>query len=337
MDTTLQAKCDLLADNYLVTQKSAKLDWSMAAALGALIYTNKDRQANEEAIRASRKLLKSKVSGFNSMRGNTNIALLVKMATADSPEGYLDNVMDAYNLLKEGQGHHFGSEYEALAASCIVDFAKPEDYETVGRSTHEILRKMMKQHPLLTGREDTAVAALLAMSGLDIDATLAEADACYETLKGDHFKLAKDSLQSIAMILALNDMPVEQKCARFNAMRQAMKDVGDRMPVSTLPILAALVDTDASPEEIAQYVHDAFHYLKKKSGFGSVLGIGIKMRLVMATAVTQQIVGKKSGASAEAAAASEAIATIITQQVIEAIILTIIIVSVCVNASSSNS
>ena len=324
----------MLASNYQGTQSAAKLDWAQAAGLGALIYTNMNVVASEPAIRSNRALMKSKVGAFSSLRGYTGISLLCKMSLKQNPEDYLDRVMFAYDNLRYGFYH---SEFEAMAASSIADFAEPEQYAEIGRRTADILEVMKKKHPMLTGHEDVAVAALLAMSDFDVNEKLAEAEECYNTLKGDHFTFAKDSLQSVAMILAMSDRPVAEKCARFNEIRNAVNSTDIHMFAAQVPMLAALVDTDVPAQQIAIDINDASRYLKTKRGFGSVLGMGTRMRNVLASAIVLQSYQEMRRADAMTAAVSNAAASVIAQQIVAAIVMTIIMTSAIISASNSHS
>ena len=320
MDAKLQAKCDLLAENFKTVRHSARLDSEYAASLGALICTGEDARASEADIRRNRELLRDKVGAFNNLRGNVNVALLCKMSLAKDPEAYLDKVVGAYGALKQGRVFH--SEYEALAASVMADHADSIRFDDVARRTQEVLALMNARHPLLTDSADTTVAALLAMSGLDIEATLADAEKCYETLKDDHFTLAKDALQSVCMVLALGGgMPVEERCARFREIRQALKDRKERMDAEQLPILAALVDADETPDQVAAELEEAEKYLRGKSGLGGIFGLGRQMRMVLAAAVMLQVKDEARGRVGVAQASGNALAAVITQQIIEMIIL----------------
>ena len=329
MKSELTAKCDLLAANYETTWKSAKLDYVQAAALGALIYTEKNTAACEEDIRKNRKLLSDKVGVFSHLHGYTNVALLCKMSLAKDAGAYLDKVVAAYDSLKRGILH---SEYEALAASTFADFAEPAQYEQLGQKTIEVLDKMHALHPMLTGREDTTVAALLALSGLDIDAALAESEACYEALSKE-VRFSKDSLQSVSMILALSGKPAAEKCERFSAIRGALKDTKSAFMPAQLPILAALVDTEVSPEEIANDIDEAARYLKKKSGFGDWFGVGYKMRTTLAAALVMQTYREKNSAASMTAAVNSAVAGVLTEQIIMAIVMMMITIAVVANSS----
>ena len=333
MDANLKAKCDLLADNYKITQNAAKLDFSQAAGLGALIYTNMNIRADESVIRSNRKILKHKVGALSNLRGHTNIALLCKMSLKRDPEAYLDNVVSAYKLLNYGV---FRSEYEALAAASIVDFVDPSQYQAIAQKTGQILTEMSRNHPMLTGHEDVAVAALFAMSDLDVEAKLAEAEACYENLRHDHFTFAKDALLSVCMILALSEKPIEEKCERFRQLRNAVNSTDIYMFAGQLPMLAAMVDTDATVDQVARDINEASHYLKGKSGFGSILGMGSSMRNVLASAMALQVYQEDAKASAATATAGNVAAGAIAQQIVLAIVMTIIIIAVVSSSNSSS-
>ena len=314
MNEKIKEKCDLLAENYQITQNSAKLDHAQAAALGALIYTSQNEKAAEEDIRSSRKLLHSKTSGFSSLNGYTNLALLCKMSLADDAEVYLDKVIAAYDHLKRGIFH---SEYEALAAVCIADSADPSRYEEIGEKTVDIMNRMSKIHPLLTGASDTSVAAMLALTDYDIDEKLAEAEECYELVNKGKFTLSKDALQSVSMILALSSGSVQEKCERFNSLRNALSKTKSEISGEQLPMLAVFAGTEGEPEQIAADIDEACRYLKDKSGFGNWFGVGYKMRVTLAAAVVLQAYQEASGT----AGAGNTVASVITQQIVLDIVM----------------
>ena len=332
MDTRLTEKCDMLAENYLVARSSAKLDFEQAAALGALLYTAENVQANEQNIRENRAILKSKVGILNNLRGYANLSLLCKMDLKDDPEAYIDNVLEAYECLKKRKVIH--TEYEALTASCMADLITPEQYQAVADQAWDIIDKMRASHPLLTGREDITIATLLVISGLDIDATLTEAEECYYYLKGEHFKLAKDALQSISMVLALSDKPVQEKCERFIALRNALKEAGSRVYADQLPVIAALVDSDSPIEEIVNQIHEADEYLKTKKGFHGILGLGAQMRRLLSAALLLQTYDEKKISTATAT--TNALASVLVETVIITIIMIIIMTTAIVMANNAN-
>ena len=334
MDQKLQGKCDLLADNYLIAAKSAKMDFRQAAALAALIYTQNDQVASEAAIRGSRALLKSKVSGFNNLRGNVNLALLTKMSLSDDPEAYLDRVMEVYSII--ARGRIIRTEYEALAASAIADFAQPNQYEDIVARTRDMLDKMSKQHPLLTTSGDTTLASLLVMSGVDADATLSEAEECFTKLKKNGgFTMAKNALQAVSLVLALNEGPAEMKCTRFIQMREALKKAKSKIYADQLPIIAALSCVDFPVEQLVSEIHDVDLYLKGKKGFGGLLGLGAQMRRLMASALVLQI-HTDAGDAGSASVSNSALTSVLVQQVVEAIIFMMIMIAVTTTAASSS-
>ena len=332
MKESIRKKCDLLAQNYGIVQNSAKLDFAQTAALGALIYTNKNALAKEADIRANRKLLHAKVSAFSNLAGHTALALLCKMSLSEDSEAYLDKVIAAYDNFKRGTFH---SEYEALAASCMADIADPAAYEEIGREAIEILDKMAERHPMLTGPEDSTAAAMLAMTGLDADAVLSEAEECYQFIKNDGFTFSKDALQSVSLILALSPGAAEEKCQYFQKLRHALAKTGSKISGGQMPILAAFIDLGAAPEQIAADIDEACRYLKTQSGFGDWFGVGYRMRVTLASAVVFQAYREEEGVCSVADTANNAMASVITQQIVVDIIMTMIIIAVVVTAASS--
>lgn len=82
---------------------------------------------------------------------------------------------------------------------------------------------MQEKHPLLTNFDDFGIAAMLAVTDIDIDKQLEEAEVCYNLLKKSGFKLNKDALQTISHIMALSDEPIEKKTIRFAKIRDDLK------------------------------------------------------------------------------------------------------------------
>ena len=331
MNEKLQAKIDLIADNYITVSKSGRLDMTMVASLGALLFTAENVTADEQKIRDCRKILKDKTGVFSNFRGYTNLATLCRMTMQEDPEAWLDSVLKAYECVAEGKAKLLRSESLVLTAMAIAAQADPADYQRVANEAWELLHKMSEVHPLLTGQEDLTVAAMMVMGGLDADAVLAEAEDIYERLKPTSFKLNKDVLQSISMIMALSDKPVEEKCAWFASLRQALKDAGHKLAWDQLAVLAAFVNVDATIPEIVEQIAAADDELKHRKGFGMMTcGAGLR-RLYCAALVLQTY---NSDAADIAADQANALVSLIVQQITAAIILAVIIASMSANSSN---
>mgnify|MGYP004444582065 FL=1 len=330
MDANLAKKIDLLAQNYITVSKSGKLEFGQAACLGALMFTQNDAVADEAKIRACRKILKGRVSILSNFRGCTNLALLCRMALQEDPEAYLDDVMCAYKALSAKKT--FRSETLVFAAEAMTEGVEEDRYAQVAEDSWAVIEKMKSNHPLLTSQSDATLAAMLVMSGLDVDAVLSEAEEIYERMKGTGFKLHKNALYSISIILALSDKPVEEKCQRFTELRNALKVAGHRIWANELPVLAAFVNIDAPNETIVEQICATDSVLSKKKGFTNLLGCGAEMRRLFAAALVLQ--AHEEDKFGPATSQSSALASVIVEQVIMTIILIIVVTSVSVSSSS---
>lgn len=331
MNEKLQAKVDLIAENYVVVERSGMLSASQAASLGALILTAEDAKADEESIRACRKVLKSKADALSNFRGATNLATLCRMSLQDDPEAWLDDVMDAYEHIGSGVAKVFRQENMVFTAMGIAAMAEPADYAYIAEESWAVLERMSKAHPIITGYDDLGVISMMVMAGLDVDEALAEVDEIYKCLETTDFAFNKDALQTISVLMALSDKPVEEKCARFTALRDALKASGHKLDWVHLTVLAAFTDVDATVEEIAQQIAQVDDALKHRRGFGPFL-CGEKLRRLYAASLVLQVYDQADAGIA--AGQAGALSTIIAQQIAQAAVTTSVIVAVNLSLNS---
>ena len=328
----LYDKCDLLAANYHVVKKSAKLDNTLVQGLGAMMFTQYDCEAVESEIRDCRAIMKSKTGFFSNFNGYTRLALLCKMSLAENAEAYLDAVMSVYENLK--QAHVFHSESEVLASSSIVDMVDPAYYQDAIDATLQVFEIMRDQHPLLTTRRDMSLAALLGVSGLDVNPLLDDAEECYQIIRKQSLVLTGEAVQSISAILALHPGSPAEKCERFMQLRNGLKAAGSRLNSEHAPLIAAFVGTSMSADEIIAEVHEADVYLKDKPGFGA-FGLGAQMRRTMAGAMVLKAHEEEIGANGTSSMV-DAITTATVQEVIQQIVTTIIITSAVIASNNAS-
>lgn len=332
MNDVLQTKCELLASNYVTVQKSGKLEFGEAATLGAFLLTAQNAVANEEKIRACRKILKSKVGIFSNLRGFTNIALLSRMSNEADPEGYLDRVLAAYDHF--GKNEIIRTEYLVLAAMCLVDAAEPARYDEIVSEADIIVDKMVSQHPMLSGQNNSAIAALVALTDIDPDEFLANAEACFQAVRADHPLMSGTALQIASQAMAFSSKSVEEKVARYLGLNDALADAGHKIGGYERAILAAFTDIDANINEVVAQIGEADEFLKHKKGFG-MLGVGQQMRRLYAAALVLQTYDKPDADDGVAATVGSAVTATIIHTII--FIIVCIIIAACVSSSISSS
>lgn len=281
MRDTLQNRCELFVENRDIIKSAFGWENSYLYPLCASLYAVQNRAADAAAMKESRELLKSRTGIFSNFRGTSKMASVTMLALSPDPEDMLDRMLRVYTKLKE---LFWGSEYLTVAAATIAGMAEPDQYDQISRATRAIYNRMKDAHPFLTSGEDSAFAALLAMSGLDDTQIEQEMERCYVILKPSFF--SGNAVQSLSHVLALGEAPADKKCRKaielFEHLKERGYKYGTSYELATLGVLA-LLDTDVVT--LAGDIMEVDDYLKAKKGFGA-FGVGARQRLMYAGMMT---------------------------------------------------
>lgn len=331
MNSTLQIRCESFIQNKEVIKKTLSWESTYIYPISAAIFTEKGQQADANRLRQCRDLLKSQTGIFSSFRGTVRVPAISMLAVDYNPQGKLQNALKVYNMLK---GHFFSSNYLVLSAMVIAELAEPERYGQIADRTRILYDRMKAEHPFLTSSEDSAFAALLALSPLSDDQLVQDMERCYELLKGQFF--SSNAIQSLSHVLALGEGTSEEKCRRTMTLFQTLKNKGYKYGTSyelaTLGVLALLPE---DPEVLAEKMIQVDQYLSHQKDFG-VLGVGKRQRLMYAgILVAGEYAGNMEHMNLNSAAISSTISLVIAQQV--AICSAIAASSAAASSSSSSS
>ena len=282
MRTELQNRCRLLVENRNIIKSEFSFESAYVYPLGASILAAKNKTADVDAISSCLSLLKDRTGIFSSFRGISKLATVISLSVSPNPERKMDDMLFIYEELKD---YFWSSYYLSIAASAIADMAQPSQYQDIIQRTSMIYKRMKSAHPLLTSGEDSAFAALLALSGLDNDHIEEEMELCYDILRPNFF--SGNAVQSLSHILALGEDPADQKCQKaidiFEYLKANGYKYGTGYELSTLGTLALL---DIDMKTLAADIMDADDFLSNEKGFGNFLGIGSRQRLMYAGLMT---------------------------------------------------
>jgi hypothetical protein len=282
MRTELQNRCRLLVENRNIIKSEFSFESAYVYPLGASILAAKNKTADVDAISSCLSLLKDRTGIFSSFRGISKLATVISLSVSPNPERKMDDMLFIYEELKD---YFWSSYYLSIAASAIADMAQPSQYQDIIQRTSMIYKRMKSAHPLLTSGEDSAFAALLALSGLDNDHIEEEMELCYDILRPNFF--SGNAVQSLSHILALGEDPADQKCQKamdiFEHLKANGYKYGTGYELSTLGTLALL---DIDMKTLAADIMDADDFLSNEKGFGNFLGIGSRQRLMYAGLMT---------------------------------------------------
>lgn len=126
------------------------------------------------------------------------MAVITLLALSPAPEERMAFALQGYKVLRT---RFYASQYLPLAALLLADWARGRDLDGVAARAEEIYRRMKREHPFLTGAEDSVFAVLLALSPDTEQAVVDQVEACYDALK--HPFGTGQYTQALSHVLAL--------------------------------------------------------------------------------------------------------------------------------------
>lgn len=326
MNTGLKEKCDLLVKNRKTITSTFAWESGLMSLAAATLYTRSGLTVDKEKLKECEATIKAKTSALSEFRGNVKMPLICKMALSDNPKKYFEQVEVIYKLLNKSKW--LGNEYKIMAAITICDYADESDYEQYVSKTNEIYSRMKQEHKWLTSDEDIPFAAMLAVSGLDVDKLIDEMELNYKILKRKFHD--SNAVQSLSHILALDEQPAEVKCAKveavFNELKAMKHSFGTGYELATLGTLAML---DIQEKEVANLIAETDDYLKEQKGFGN-FALGAKERRLYAAQLVLNQYGSEDTRADGVVLGSMLALTVAIQ------ICLILCITSCIAASTAN-
>lgn len=267
MNEELQRRCDLFLENRSILRETFQWDSSTMALAGSTVFTGMNRKADADTLKRCEKILVNHSSCFSELRGNLKLPLICKMSVAKDPERYFSDVNVVDQMLNSSKW--LGNSHMLLASMVICDDFGAQDAQVYVDKTNEIYRCMKESHRWLTSDEDIPFAAMLAVSGMDVERLIAESERCYPILK-DKFGVGSGNVvQTLSHILALGEKSADDKCVRVAKIYDLLKAEKHKIEVGQeLASLGMLAVLDTDVETIVEEVIEVDNDLKPHQGFG---------------------------------------------------------------------
>ena len=327
MRENLEKRCQLFIHNRDMIKASMGFESAYVYPLCAEILTARNIAADVNTLKNCTQILKSKTGAFSYFRGTSKLVTIVLLSISADPEIMMDHMVSLYTKLKK---IFYSSEYLTVAAASIAEMAEPGQYDAIIKRAGELYRRMKQAHPFLTSSDDSAFAALLAMSDFEDSILDREMEACYNILKSHFFSAG--AVQSLSQVLTLGLGTADQKCRRalelFEGLKSRGYKYGTGYELATLGMLALL---DVDKEILIGDIIDTDEYLKRQKGFG-VMGVGAKQRLMYA-GMLAALEYTPDLQPMQTAAQSGIVALIIAQEAA----ICASVAAVCISTSTSNS
>ena len=334
MNSEFTKKLELLAANKKAIDKEFYFELGMSQVVAGLLFASAGKEADIERMKEARNILKKKAGVFSALRDATETVILARMAMEPDMEQYINDLIGVLELLTKGKV--FEDSYMVLTAMIIVDRGRKADAEKIKATTDEIMHRMSKLHPILTSAEDLALAALLAMSGRDIDSVIDDMEESFRYTKKE-LKIRADanSIQALSQILALTGGDMKAKCDKVAELFAAFKENGSKFGTYLeFPALGTLIDVDVPTEVLVGEIIEAADFLKKSKGFGG-LSMDKKTRLMFAALLASEVYSNGRDtlevvSTTNAVITNSAISMIIAEEV------AIMVIVMCASTANSN-
>ncbi|SDB57859.1 Protein of unknown function [Ruminococcaceae bacterium FB2012] len=244
MRDSLKRICDEYIKNYEAVRKEVKHEAiSYVYPLGAYIFTANGKTADPEVIKKCKQIVKENAGTLSAFRGNAHAPTVCMLAVSSDPESEMKSALEYNKMLSAafGSSDHFAGlslMMKRLEASC-----KAEDLITRSK---EIFDAVKKKHRFVTGAEDAVMSVLLALKNRTPEQVVEETEKIMAELKpyGD-----TNAVQTAAQVLAVSDMPTEEKCSRFKALFDGLRERGRKYSKNlSIAMLAgaAVLDADVN-------------------------------------------------------------------------------------------
>ena len=323
MDRQIESKCLELVDNYQILKEDNKWEFTEMLMACAGLYLAEGKKPDPERLQECKKLLKSKAGIFSNFRGTDELLVRCKMALADDPALYFENLEREYQRIKS----FFSGEQTVLAAMILAENGGSED---AAEKTKQIYKEMKAAHPFLTSENDLPFAALMAVSGRDAGAAYAEAEEIYTRLKTT-LHADRDTMQMLSHILAIRGGSADTKCEKLSELAERLKAAGHPLGRgSRLAILGLLGDSGLPTDALVDQICETDEFLKQYKPFKGLFGLSRESRRMFAVQMVNASRPGEDSLSASAMMAASVELTIITM------ILMMIIVSSTASTHASS-
>lgn len=282
MDRELQAKIDTMADNYERLKSAFKWEYNVVNHFGALVTMTGDVPLDVEQLKRIRDHIHSTQGFLSNFRGHNELVLAYLLLGQSDYQTVYERIVQVHSALKD---HKFkDGMYLPLTAYIIATRVAPEAYSQTLERMRAFYDEMTRNHFWTTSQDDYVLAAVLATTHYEVEATSQEIERCYKQLSEQWRFAGGNNLQALAHVLALGEASADVKCRRAIEIQEqlALKDC--KLKQHGLSSLGVLTLLGLSAEVLAREVAEVNDYLYHRSGYG-FWHIDATLRVILAASI----------------------------------------------------
>ena len=320
----------LFVSNVQIIRKEFNMHNIMTKRLAALLYAQKNKAIDCEAIKQSYKIIKQNTGIFSSFRGNMALCVAALLSLSPDPQELFHKTLQVFDILKFQKMR--ASDYLAVAAFEIASQTDPVNYQNAVNRTRDFYDGMKSKNYFVTGQDDYIFAAMLGLSDLDIISGTERIAEIVKRLKNEFW--SKNSVQNLSQVLALGNS-CDETVSRVLSLRDALRAQQIKLDKEySLPSLGVLALLPVATDVIVRDIEEAQQILRSQKGFGR-WSISKQELLIYAAAVTALEYAGNANSDVVTAIVSTSLTNIIIAQQIAIIVAASVSASSTATASSS--
>ena len=264
MKPSLNAICESFIASRDTIKKDFMWDNHYIIHVCAASLAAKGIAADSEKMAECKKLVNEKTGIFSNFRGNVKLPVITYLATSENPAEKMEKAKQIYDVMKN---YFFGSEYLAYVSLLLTDMIDLDRVDKIAERSMRIYDLMRKEHPFLTGTEDSIFAALLSFSEKSDKQLIEEMERVYTYFKK---KFESNAVQSVSHVLSLTDGDADAKCKRVEFLWDSLKNAGRKY--SKRYEVAALAAFSLNEFDLSEAVDDILEvdkFLEQQKGYGA--------------------------------------------------------------------
>jgi hypothetical protein len=267
MNAQYQNRLDLMIANR---EELKKLTWANGYArhFMAMYLAQKEVRPDIGRILEINRFTKQNTGVFSSFRAESMYFMSAVLSLEPDYPDVFDRIQTAYQKLRD-IGFH-SSSFLTIAAYVIATGCNADEMDRVTGDMRRLYDELKSSHPLITGYDDYASIAVLAVSGKDVMTIAARMEQLYQLLDADlHMFGQRNTLQSLCAILALSDEDAASVALKYIDAVRICHEKGIRPRFGTYTTLSTLV---LLSNELISDVSEACEgesYLRHMRGFGN--------------------------------------------------------------------
>ena len=234
----------------------------------AELFIERGVEPDLKKLKECEKILIRKAGLFSDFSGTSALIIISLLSMSDDPEAMYDRLKEARDLVRGSFPHV--PDHIAHASIVLNEEADRDRWEDIVASASDLYGGLKKKNRILTSGGDILFSLLLARSGKDPAAGMADTKACAELLQD--LSIDAKSLQALSRVLSLEERTPEEKTARFRRLYDLLLEKGLKYGKGyQIPMLGLAAMLPGDVEEIAQDIVDVDTYLSKQEMYRGIV------------------------------------------------------------------